>query len=56
MFVHKTNDPNDKSFDFQSIIKSLTGGARLQDILGKKPAEGNDDEGGLLGKIKGMFN
>jgi len=25
--VHKTNDPNDKSFDLQSIIGSLTGGS-----------------------------
>ncbi len=56
-FVHKTNDPNDKSFDLSSIITSLTGGAGLQDILGKKTGSGNDDgEGGIMGKIKGMFN
>lgn len=40
-FVNKTNDANDKSFDLQDIIGSLTGG--------------NQGEGGLMDKLKGMF-
>jgi hypothetical protein len=61
-FVHKTNDPNDKSFDLSNIVTQLTGGAGLGDILGKFTGGGNSannnnsDEGGLMGKIKGMFN
>ena len=38
-FVNKTNDPNDKSFDMQGIIGSLTSGGA----------------GGLLGGIKNVF-
>ncbi|MFT3754191.1 MAG: DUF937 domain-containing protein [Paludibacter sp.] len=34
----KTNDPNDSSFDLESIVGSLTGG----------------DTGGILGKLKGL--
>jgi hypothetical protein len=61
-FVHKTNDPNDKSFDLSNIITHLTGGAGLGDILGKftggggNSANNSSDEGGLMGKIKGMFS
>ncbi len=32
-FVHKTNDPNDQSFDIQSIIGSLSGGDGLGDVM-----------------------
>jgi len=32
-FVHKTNDTNDKGFDLQDIIGTLTGGAGLGDIV-----------------------
>ncbi|HEX8277200.1 MAG TPA: hypothetical protein VF540_00840, partial [Segetibacter sp.] len=39
--VHKTNDPNDKSFDLGGILGNLTGGS---------------SGGGMLGKITGMFN
>lgn len=39
-FVNKTNDPNDKSFDLQGIIGSLTGGGQA---------------GGILNTIKGLF-
>jgi hypothetical protein len=61
-FVHKTNDPNDKSFDLSNIVTQLTGGAGLGDILGKltggsgNAANNTGDDGGLMGKIKGMFN
>ena len=40
--VHKTNDPNDSSFNLQGIISQLTSG---QGAAG----------GGILDKIKGMF-
>jgi len=55
-FVHKTNDPNDKSFDLQSIITHLTGGVGLQDIMGKFTGGNSGEEGGIMGKIKGMFS
>lgn len=56
-FIHKTNDPTDKSFDLQSILTNLTGGAGLNDILGKNGTNnGNKEEGGIVDKIKGMFN
>lgn len=32
--VKKTNDPNDKSFDLQGIIGSLSGGEGLSGVLG----------------------
>jgi hypothetical protein len=53
-FVNKTNDPNDKSFNLQDIIGSITsGGSGIggKDIFGG----GNDKDGGLLGKIKGLM-
>ncbi len=54
--VHKTNDPNDNSFNLQGIIGHLTGGAGLQDILGNSAGGGNNnDGGGIMDKIKGMF-
>lgn len=40
-FVSKTNDPNDKSFDIQGIIGSLSGGQK--------------GAGGILNTIKGLF-
>lgn len=60
--VHKTNDPNDSSFDIKGVLGSLTGGQGgldLQGLLGKftggGEATGSGDAGGLLGKIKGIF-
>jgi hypothetical protein len=54
--VHKTNDPNDKSFDLQDIIGNLTGGAGVGDLL-KNFGGGNEKGGsGMMDKIKGMFN
>ena len=53
-FVHKTNDPNDKSFDLSGILSSLTGGAGLGSMLNN--LGGNEQNGGgLMGKISGMF-
>lgn len=56
-FVHKTNDPNDKSFDLSSIIGGLTGG-NMGDMLGKISGNstGSTEGGGLMDKVKGLFN
>jgi uncharacterized protein YidB (DUF937 family) len=54
-FVDKTNDPNDKGFDLQDIITNLTGGAGLKDIM-NTTGQSEDKDGGVLGKIKGLFN
>ncbi|MCY7420913.1 MAG: DUF937 domain-containing protein [Chitinophagaceae bacterium] len=56
-FVHKTNDPNDKSFDLSSILGGLTGG-NMGDMLGKLTGGNNDkgEGGGLMDKVKGLFN
>jgi hypothetical protein len=45
-FIRKTNDPQDKSFDLNSIIKSVTGGAN---------AGSDESGGGILDKVKGLF-
>jgi len=61
-FVHKTNDPNDSSFDIQSIVNNLSGGKTsgidVQGLLnqftgggGASPAGG----GGLMDMVKGFF-
>ena len=65
--VHKTNDPNDNSFDLQSIIGSLMGGAQssggaggldIQSILkqftGGSTAT-NNGGGGILDTLKNMM-
>lgn len=67
--VHKTNDPNDSSFDLKGILGSLTGGGQaggfdLQGMLNQFTGGGNDGAGqaaggvigGLLGKLKGLFS
>jgi hypothetical protein len=53
-FVHKTNDPNDKSFDLTSVLGSLTGGGGLGNIMDNLGGGGKEG-GGLMGKIGGMF-
>jgi hypothetical protein len=46
-FVQKTNDPNDSSLDFNSILQSLQsgGGFDLQGIIGKLGGAGLDANG-----------
>lgn len=53
-FIHKTNDPNDKSFDLTNILGNLTGSGGIGNIIGGL-GSGNNEEGGILGKIGGLF-
>ncbi len=60
-FVHKTNDPNDSSFDLQSIVGNLAGGKTsgidLQGLLKQFTGGGSSSSGGgLMDTVKGLFN
>jgi hypothetical protein len=61
-FVSKTNDPNDSSFDLQSIVGNLTGGKAsgidLQGLLSQFTGGGGSSSsgGGLMDTVKGFFN
>jgi len=54
-FVNKTNDPNDKDFDLQDMLKGFTGNnsLNLDDVLGS--VTGTPSQGGLgdLGNVLG---
>ena len=58
-FVNKTNDPDDKDFDLQDMLKNFSGGDGLDisDILGKFSGGSKAGSGGgigdLLGKVLG---
>jgi len=53
-FVHKTNDPNDSSFDLQNILHNVGGGnLDIQGILSK--FSGGAGGGGLMDTVKGLF-
>ncbi len=59
--VHKTNDPNDKSFDIQGILGQLTNGQQggsgfdLQGLIGQFTGGGNAGGAGIMDKVKGLF-
>lgn len=65
--VHKTNDPNDSSFNIQSIVGSLVGGGQqqaggggglnIQSILSQFTGGGNAGGagGGILDTLKGLM-
>ncbi|MBC7586944.1 MAG: hypothetical protein H7178_01185 [Chitinophagaceae bacterium] len=55
--IHKTNDPNDNSFDLSSILGKLgVGNLDLKNILGKFTGNGNTQGGGgILDSLKGML-
>jgi hypothetical protein len=52
-FVNKTNDPNDKDFDLQDMLRGFTGnsGLNVGDLLGQ--GSGGGGLGNVLGKILG---
>ena len=56
-FIHKTNDPNDNSFDLQSILHHLTGGAQggfdVQNIISK--FRESKSSAGIMDTVKGLF-
>ncbi|WP_432712008.1 hypothetical protein [Pedobacter sp.] len=62
-FVHKTNDPNDKSFDIKDMLTQISGPDgkfQISDLTnmfgGNKDDKGGDGEqGGLMDKLKGML-
>lgn len=60
-FVHKTNDPNDSSFDIQGIVSSITGGQTsgfdVQGLLNKFTGGGSNSTsgGGLMDAVTGFF-
>ena len=58
--VHKTNDPNDNSFDIQSILSKVTGGAGGFDIGGLVSnftggSSQQQNGGGVMDSLKGLF-
>ena len=53
-FINKTNDPNDREFDLQDVIKNLTGNSNIGDLMGQFTGGGN--KGGGLGEtLGGLF-
>jgi uncharacterized protein YidB (DUF937 family) len=59
--VHKTNDPNDSSFNIQGIVSSLTGGSGgfdvsslLNQFTGNQQQTGNTG-GSIMDSLKGLF-
>ncbi|MFY7965159.1 MAG: DUF937 domain-containing protein [Chitinophagaceae bacterium] len=59
--VHKTNDPNDSSFNIQGIVSSLTGGSGgfdVGDLLNQFSGNNNQQQnngGGIMDSLKGLF-
>lgn len=46
-FVTKSNDPNDKDFDLQDVLKNICGGSNIGDLIGQ--FTGGSSKGGLGG-------
>ncbi len=65
-FINKTNDPNDSSFNIQDVLTKISGDdgkfqlSDLTDLFsGNKegaPGEAKEGEGGIVDKLKGLFN
>lgn len=53
-FINKTNDPNDREFDLQDVLKNLTGNSNIGDIMGQFTSGGNK-AGGLGETLGGLF-
>jgi len=57
-FVHKTNDPNDSSFDISNIIQNIGGGnLDIQSIISNFTGSDSNSSngGGILDSLKGLF-
>jgi uncharacterized protein YidB (DUF937 family) len=63
-FTQKTNDPNDSSFNLKDVLGSLGGDDGkfdMSDVIGmfnggQNAQSGQTAEGGMMDKLKGMFN
>ena len=64
-FTQKTNDPNDSSFNIKDVLGSLGGDDGKFDVSdvigmfnggGQAQQPGQTGEGGIMDKLKGMFN
>ncbi len=63
--ANKTNDPNDSSFNIQDILGKLSGSTDgkfdVSDVMGmftgiQNQSKNEQQEGGMLDKLKGLFN
>jgi hypothetical protein len=62
-FINKTNDPNDSSFNIQDVLTKISGDDgkfQLSDLTelfnGNKEGGAKEGEGGIVDKLKGLFN
>ena len=62
-FINKTNDPGDSSFNIQDVLTKISGDDgkfQLSDLTelfnGNKEGEAKEGEGGIVDKLKGLFN
>lgn len=53
--VNKTNDPNDKDFDLQDIVKSVTGNSNVGDILSQFTGNSSKEGAGLSNVLGNLF-
>ncbi len=58
-FIHKTNDPNDKSFDLQNIMSSLGGNSSLissaMSMFGENSNNNSTETKDIFNSVKGLF-
>lgn len=52
-FINKTNDPNDREFDLQDVLKNFTGNSDVGDLMGRFAG---GKQGGIGETIGGLFN
>lgn len=50
-FVDKTNDPNDKDFDLQDVVKNVTGNSNVGDILSQFTGNKQGSAANVLGNL-----
>jgi len=50
-FVDKTNDPDDKDFDLQDVVKSVTGNSNVGDILSQFTGNKQGSAASVLGNL-----
>lgn len=58
-FVNKTNDPNDSSFDIKDVLSKISGPDgqfQLSDLTNLFSSKEGEEGGGIMDKLKGLFN